>query len=145
MSGKIDLSGLGATDGVLRTAIESAQQQRALEDAKRRLAGRNAVRPKDSREAGIIRAEARVEVRRTDDPNTVPPTPYLEVAVYSLMKPGNYRRVLFPWGSLPKRLVVQAAAGAACEELCEVNNDPFDPDQAARAAGDAYDAFVAAA
>lgn len=132
MSDLIDPSQLGATDGRLRQLLEDRAKQARLEDARRRLASRSAVRPTDAAEAGILKFDARVEVVMTEDPNTVPPTPYLEVRVYSLMRPGAYKRALLsPTASVAS---VAIAAGAAAEALCEGFGDPFDPGACARKA-----------
>jgi hypothetical protein len=133
--GKIDLSALEATDGVLRQHLEDSAAKARTEDALRRLAGRTTVRPKDAREAGLLNTQdAEVRIRR--NPQNADE---FEVAVYSLMRPGNFRRVLLHKYS--PTAAVQIAAGACCEELCEQNRDPFDPSQAAQDAARLFEAF----
>ena len=125
---------LGATDGIKRQIAEDLAKAGALRSAQERLLGagnRTAVRPKTAEEAGIRTVDARVEVRpETDERGDV----CIEVAVYSLMRPGNFQRVLV--SRYAPTAEVQIAAGAACEECCERFNDPFDPSQAANLAGE---------
>jgi hypothetical protein len=132
--GGVVLPELGATQGILRQGLEDLAKAKCLEDAKNRLLGagnRTAVRPKSAEEVGIRRVDARVEVRPgTDDMNET----CIEVAVYSLMRPGNFKRVLLDRRS--PTAAVQIAAGACAEECCEMFGDPFDPSQAANLAGD---------
>lgn len=127
---------LGPTDGVLIEELRLREQQLRLSQARDRLLGdsnRFAFRPKAAEEAGIVRAEARVEVRegRYDDG-----TLCVEVAVYSLMKPGAYKRARLDRRS--PTAAVQMAAGACAEGCCESYGDPFDPDQAARDSVEGY-------
>jgi hypothetical protein len=131
---------LEATDGRLKAELLRRREEERLADARARLSSRTALRPKDSREAGIIRMDAEVVVRRCQDPNTAPPTPYLEVAVYSLMRPGNFRRVLLPPDAA--EAAVSIAGGAIGESLCEAG-DPFDPSQCSRSAAAAYAELLA--
>lgn len=127
---------LTATDGVLRTELERLAEARRLQDAQQRLLGENnrtAVRPKDAAEAGIRRVDARVEVRPGVYPEGHPAGRAgdicIEVAVYSLMRPGAFKRVLV--NRYAPTAEVQIAAGACAEECCEQFGDPFDPSQAA--------------
>lgn len=124
-----------ATDGVLRGEIERLAKARQLEDAQQRLLGagnRTAVRPKTAEEAGIRHINARVEVREEFSPDLGGKC--IEVAVYSLMKPGAFKRVLV--SRYAPTAEVQIAAGACAEDCCEMFGDPFDPSQAANLAAD---------
>lgn len=132
-----DPASLGATDGRFRQHLEDKAREAALADAQDRLLGRNnrsAVRPKTAAEAGIRVQEARVEVRQeySEEHGGV----CIEVAVYSLMKPGAFQRVLMDKRS--PTAAVQVAAGACAEALCEKFGDPFEPAQAVDAAASAY-------
>lgn len=121
------------TDGVLRSEIERLAKTRAQESASQRLLGagnRTAVRPKSAEEAGIRRIDARVEVREEFSPALGGKC--IEVAVYSLMKPGAFKRVLV--SRYAPTAEVQIAAGACAEDCCEMFGDPFDPSQAANEA-----------
>jgi hypothetical protein len=137
-SPSLDLSSLAPTDGRLRQALEDAAEKRRLSEAQEKLLGagaRHAFRPKTALEAGIRKVDAKVTVQYIEDPNKPKDDDarwYLEVAVHSLMRPGIFRRVLMDPRS-PTALV-EAAAGAACEECCEDLGDPFDPDQAVKEA-----------
>lgn len=133
-----DPTSLDATEGRLRQHLEDRAEAAALADAKERLLGagnRTAVRPKTAEEVGIRLQEARVEVRREHSEELGGLC--IEVAVYSLMKPGAFRRVLLDRRS--PTAAVQIAAGACAEELCEAFGDPFDPAQACDAAAAAYE------
>jgi hypothetical protein len=133
----VDTNELTATDGVFRQHVEDQAKARELADAQERLLGPNrrvAVRPKTAEEAGITRQEARVEVRK--EHSAQHGGVCIEVAVYSLMKPGAFHRVLLDRRS--PTAAVQIAAGACAEECCEKYGDPFDPAQAADAATEAY-------
>src|SRR4051812_45041370 len=91
----VDVGSLEATDGRIRQILEDNEEARRLADAQERLLGANsrvAVRPKTAEEAGIARQDARVEVRR--EHNAELGGLCIEVAVYSLMKPGAFKRVL---------------------------------------------------
>lgn len=126
---------LEATDGILRTQLEALAKANAMADARHRLLGpgnRTAVRPKTAEEVAMRRVDARVEVREEFSKDLGGKC--IEVAVYSLMRPGNFKRVLLHRYS--PTAAVQIAAGAACEECCEMFGDPFDPSQAANLAGD---------
>lgn len=128
----------GATDGVQRAAFEQQLELQLKTSAQDRLLGANnrvAVRPKSSEEAGIFRAEARVEVRRETHPETQELC--IEVAVYSLMRPGCFKRVLLDRRAPTAE--IQIAAGACAEECCETYQDPFDPSQAATLAAKKYE------
>ncbi len=130
-----------ATDGIKRQALQDVMQQTALASAELRLLGpgnRSAVRPKTAEEAGIRQYDARVEVRAERYPPEHQEAGELciEVAVYSLMKPGAFKRVLLDRRSPTAE--VQIAAGACAEGCCEQFGDPFDPDQAAREAAGHY-------
>lgn len=121
-----------ATDGRMREHYLEMVETRRLRSARERLLGagnRVAVRPTQHEEAGIVRVDARVTIARAPDVNDLPS---YEVRVYSLMRPGAYKRVTV--GERPTERLVGAAAGACCEALCEGFRDPFDPSQAARAA-----------
>lgn len=134
MAGYVEMPLFGATDGVKRQALEEAMKAASLQSAQQRLLGlnnRTAVRPKTAEEAGIRQVDARVEVRPEVDPKTGDAC--IEVAVYSLMKPGAFKRVLV--SRYAPTAEVQIAAGACAEECCEVFGDPFDPSQAANDAG----------
>ena len=121
---------LGATDGIMEQALRQLAQAKTLESAQERLLGsgnRTAVRPKSAEEAGIRCIDARVEVREEND--LAFGGRCIEVAVYSLMKPGSFKRVLLDKHS--PTAAIQIAAGACAEECCLYFNDPFDPSQAA--------------
>lgn len=132
----VDQTLLGATDGVKRQALEDAVRKASLFSAQQRLFGANnrtAVRPKDAVEAGILTyQDARVEVRPCPHPDT--DELCIEVAVYSLMRPGSFKRVLV--NRYAPTAEVQIAAGACAEECCETFKDPFDPSQAANEAAE---------
>lgn len=135
MAGYVETPLFGATDGVKRQALEDAMKTATLQSAQQRLLGagnRTAVRPKTAEEAGIRRTDARVEVRRETHPQTGELC--IEVAVYSLMKPGAFKRVLLDRRAPTAE--VQIAAGACAEDCCEAFGDPFDPSQAAHDAID---------
>ena len=135
MAGYVEMPLFGATDGIKCQALEEAMKAASLQSAQQRLLGsknRTAVRPKTAEEAGLRRVDARVEVRPEVDPKTGDVC--IEVAVYSLMKPGAFKRVLV--SRYAPTAEVQIAAGACTEECCDMFGDPFDPAQAAQEAAE---------